>query len=539
MLEFYPTPPSLAEKMYAKFENKKIKRLLEPSAGRGALVEAVKERCKYHHSLTVDCVEIDLDNQAILRGKGFNVVGMDFLAFQGHALYSHAILNPPFSKGVEHVLKAWDIMFDGEIVAVINAESLRNLCTEKRKHLVRLIADHGSVEYLESAFESPDTARKTKVDIALIHLIKKADLELSFSELMKDLKKDGGATLSPETLNQEIAIRDGAIANYVRIFTIAVTTLKESCYAQEKAAYCKRLLTRETKSSHEPTAVDVMAESFNDKYLDLKRLAWDSVFHCTDFSKHLSSGAYGKLRSEFGTVVDLEFTESNIRGFLIGLIENKATYNIQMMLDVFDEISKFHSDNRAYYKGFKSNDKHRENAFRIKTTRFILPWAKHHGHCFYYEVLQKLADFDKCFAQLDGKLEAPTSLYYVADKHFSRLCSGERLSSSYFDLRFYPGAQTLHFYPRDKKLIDRLNRYVGQHRHWLPNEGKASQSFWKQYENADKVTDMMNKNSRNFPSVSRWAAQEEKAEAIDKIHAAACEELGYDLSHFELLEDAA
>jgi hypothetical protein len=49
----------------------------------------------------------------------------------------------------------------------------------------------------------------------------------------------------------------------------------------------------------------------------------------------------------------------------------------------------------------------------------------------------------------------------------------------------------------------------------------------------------MTKKSRNFPCVSRWAVREEKAEAIEKLHAAACEELGYDLTNFELLEDAA
>lgn len=31
-------------------------------------------------------------------------------------------MTPPFASGVEHVLKAWNLLYDGELVAILNAE---------------------------------------------------------------------------------------------------------------------------------------------------------------------------------------------------------------------------------------------------------------------------------------------------------------------------------------------------------------------------------------------------------------------------------
>lgn len=98
-----------------------------------------------------------------------------------------------------------------------------------------------------------------------------------------------------------------------------------------------------------------------------------------------------------------------------------------------------------------------------------------------------LRDYDKVFAMLDGKREPDVSLEWVFRFKFDELRWGHRMSTSYFDVRFYPGVGTIHFFPRDKKLIDRLNRLVGRHRKWLPptDEG-VSKDFWLQYEKAEK-----------------------------------------------------
>ena len=98
-----------------------------------------------------------------------------------------------------------------------------------------------------------------------------------------------------------------------------------------------------------------------------------------------------------------------------------------------------------------------------------------------------LRDFDKVFAMLDGKLAPVVGLSDLFRSSFHELSRGNRLSCSYFDVRYYPGAGTIHFFPNSKTLVGRLNLLVGRHRQWLPPvEARVSEAFWLQYEDADK-----------------------------------------------------
>lgn len=61
------------------------------------------------------------------------------------------------------------------------------------------------------------------------------------------------------------------------------------------------------------------------------------------------------------------------------------------------------------------------------------------------------------------------------------------MTASYFDVRYYPGIGTIHFFPRSKELVDKLNRLVGRHRKWLPqDDAPAPEGFWEQHRRADK-----------------------------------------------------
>jgi len=89
---------------------------------------------------------------------------------------------------------------------------------------------------------------------------------------------------------------------------------------------------------------------------------------------------------------------------------------------------------------------------------------------------------------LDGKTEAEVSLVSVFRQHFHDLRVGKRIGGSYFDVRYYPGVGTIHFFPKSKTLIDRMNRWVGRQRRWLPPvESQAGQGFWQQFEQAENL----------------------------------------------------
>jgi hypothetical protein len=176
--QFFPTPKALAVRMWKKFKSREVTRCLEPSCGNADLLLACMEHegrgaerlidySAREFSNVVDVCEIDVTKHARLREMGFKLVGFDFLEMTNGAAYSHIILNPPFAQGVQHALHAWDILWDGEIVALLNAESLRNPFSAERQQLAGLIAAYGEVDFITDAFMTSETARKTEVECAL------------------------------------------------------------------------------------------------------------------------------------------------------------------------------------------------------------------------------------------------------------------------------------------------------------------------------------------------------------------------------------
>ncbi len=517
--QFYPTPPALAGKMWRTFKNTDFERVLEPSAGDGALIKARPGGWdRFARNIAIDCCEIDVTKHPLLREAGANVVGMDFLQFSSGAIYSHVLLNPPFSDGDSHVLKAWDLLWEGEIVALVNAETLRNPFSHERRRLQKLVLEHGEVEYIEHAFMVPDAERKTPVDVAIIHLTKKADVQSDITgDLLKDLSEDktGDSQFASDfDAQQQVAIPRAAIENLVIAFNAAVHAMRESVRAEAKAGYYEALLgdTMAQRSngsgSDTPTnhTVSFVRSETAKRYAQLKDRAWASVLRSSNVTDRLSSSAQKRVESEFEQIKKLEFTLSNIYGFLLGLVESQGQLNLEMALHCFDEITRYHTDNTVFYRGWKSNNKHRTCGYRIKTSRFILPYFKAgYSEALDWDSMKRLADFDKVFAALDGKLQPEISLVKAVTANHSAVRHAERVSSSYFDIRFYKGVGSIHFYPRDKKLMERFNRLVGHHRQWIPPETEVvSKDFWLQYEKAEKFDADIRKEVAKDTGRSYW-----------------------------------
>jgi hypothetical protein len=410
-------------------------------------------------------------------------------------------MNPPFLQGAQHVLKAWDLLYEGEIVAILNAETVRNPCSKEREHLVRLIAQHGEVEFIEGAFSGSDAERKTDVDVALVYLKKESNFSKElFGNILDDLKREGhiGLDAGFEEAN-ELAIPGSFIENSVLAFNAAIKAMRESVFAEARASkYAARLgktiaeMNTEQASPNkgDKSSLQWVRSTIHERHTDYKDRAWSGILRSTQVLSRLSSSAQKRIEAEFQTIQKLEFSVSNIYGFLGGLIAKQGEIQIGMACDVFDLITRYHSDNNTvYYMGWKSNDNHRTCGMSIKKTRFIIPGNQTNGYDrnISWDGQRMLADFDKVFAMLDCKQFPEISLVNVFESQFDELCSGHRVASSYFDVRYYSGVGTIHFFARDKKLVDRLNKLVGAQRKWLPPEGtRVNDAFWLQFEQAEK-----------------------------------------------------
>ncbi len=502
-LQFYPTPPALKERLYSKFQQP-LRAVLEPHAGNGDLLPS-----KFDRNHVVDVLEIDPYRAEKLKGR-YNIrfVGYDFLNYRTGKSYSHIVMNPPFKNGVDHVLHGWGLLKNGELGAILNAETIRNPYSEKRQHLARLIERFGSVEFVTDAFSDPDTGRKAEVEVALVYLRKQGDASVDFSFLLDGMKKDKSPVIATGT---EIAMPRKQVDDLVLAFHAAVEAMKQSCKAEAQATYYASLIGSDGFQSLVDGIADdgeVITKSLgfaeldkvvNDRYEELKRAAWGEVFKGV---RPLLGGLASSVQDEIcglqEQTAEMEFSHENINQFLHTLIQSMETLQIESVCSVFDLICRYHPKNAFFYRGWKSNEKHRLGQ-KVRPTRFILPnmkagWS---GKDFGYEMERKLIEIDKVFAFLDGKRFGQSSLLNSGKANLDFLVGGGRLETEYFDIRWYPSSATMHFFPTNKQTIERMNLLVGKHRQWLPeNPDQAPEAFWEQYSDkvAAKVTARMMEN---------------------------------------------
>jgi SAM-dependent methyltransferase len=118
-IDFFPTPPPLAQRMVQLADVQPGERVLEPSAGKGDIADAIRAA-----GGKVEAVELSETLRKVLTAKGHTLVGTDFEAFDSHeGQYDAIVMNPPWSGGadVRHVMRAYTLLKPGgRLVALMS-----------------------------------------------------------------------------------------------------------------------------------------------------------------------------------------------------------------------------------------------------------------------------------------------------------------------------------------------------------------------------------------------------------------------------------
>ena len=119
---FFETPEPLADRLAWMIDDVgRGAKILEPSAGRGALIRAVRRAISYPIQ-PVDFCEIQEDFVGALEADGAARVGSDFEQYRPGPIYDAVIMNPPFKGGLaeRHVSHAWEcVKPGGKVVAIV------------------------------------------------------------------------------------------------------------------------------------------------------------------------------------------------------------------------------------------------------------------------------------------------------------------------------------------------------------------------------------------------------------------------------------
>lgn len=532
--EFYPTPPELAAKMVnCKFLKGKIETVLEPSAGKGDLIDFLlltieylerRDYCRYiykndlampyetviegvinefvlpdfqkgerakHYHNRADCVESDSNLCAILRNKGYRVYNDDFLLFDDDKHFDLIIMNPPFSNGDEHLLKAISIAekTGSKIICLLNAETIKNPYSNKRKLLVNILKKYNAdIEYVQNAFS--DAERKTDVEVAIIRVeipapfkekskiweeLETNDIEINESEFVNEIvSADDPLRMAVKLYKQELQAGKKLIEEYLALKPYLTSTFEN----EETPSYMRGCLL--TLSSGK-NGLD-----WNEYLYSLRYKYWYQLLHNPAFIKNLTSNLREEYYSMISEFANKDFSLKNIYDVKMDIISRTAKGIEEKIVSMFEQLSYKNSMEAAgnvhYFNGWKSN-----SAFKINQ-KVVIPYCQSWDGIFkkfdfwYYgygsNVFKILDDLEKCLAFLQiGDSE------YIYDidlnnqlKVYQQQQITKKMQFRYFDVDVFKKG-TMHIKFRDMELLKRFNIYGCQYKGWLPpSYGKKSYS---------------------------------------------------------------
>lgn len=464
--QFYPTPPSVAEKMLEGVDWHMIQTILEPSAGKGDLILAAA-RAKHktdrwsRETIDVDAVEIDpylreickynfseekakeywkpyreLDNMRydartpeqnaekerlkeeakIVESVGLHIVHDDFLAYHTYKHYDLILMNPPFENGDLHLLHALDMQKDGGmVVCLLNAETILNPYTNSRKLLKQKLAEVGAeISFMEDAF-STDAERKARVDVAVI----KANIPAAVHEstLFERMQKAVDDEHMPDAELNALVPADyieQAICRYKAEVAATMALIKE--YNALKP-YITQSFSEEGYRSKDPILALVVEGDSSTRFLDIGKYMrcvrlkyWKALFENEQFIGRLTTNLRKQFYEQVSRMANYDFSAFNIKQVLVEMNASMQQGLKDTIMDLFEKLTVEHSwypecaNNRHYYNGWKTNKAHKVGKKSIIPANGLYSsYSWDKDKGFdVYRAVGVLSDIEKAFDYLDG-----------------------------------------------------------------------------------------------------------------------------------------
>lgn len=475
--QFYPTPRSLARKMVDKVRGIP-EYVLEPSAGKGDLIDAYSDY-HYRQLSRVSAIESDPDLQATLRGKGVRLISSDFLSFYGPDKFDLILMNPPFINGDKHLLHAIELVYSGQIVCLLNAETIRNPYTRTRQELASKLEELGAeIEYHQGAFENAE--RKTSVEVALINIVIERDIEAELFVDCTDEAKEYDRKLEDQ---HEVATGrhiEELVAEYNQAASIAMETIVGYYRNYRKVGHYIGLNKEPSQHSYSgrtSNLTGIMCETVNETVRTIRKDFWQRTLDLKEVKSRMTNKRLQEFEHAIQYNTAMDFTEANIRAFLLSLIAGYNDTLTNAVLEVFDRFTVRHcydgavfTDNIHYFNGWKTN-----NAFRVGK-KIIIPvygggygsgpftgyggqWELHYG------TADDLRDIDVVMNYFDGCPHF-TSIGDALKQAFAQGKS-RNIKSTYFTISVFKKG-TMHLTFNDENILRRFNVAACIGKEWLP-----------------------------------------------------------------------
>lgn len=473
--QFYPTPTQIIKKMLSDVNFDMINSVLEPSAGKGDIAEAVKSKMesRYREDVDIDCIEIEENLRHILRGKGLRVVYNDFLTYSTQKEYELIVMNPPFADGDKHLLKALEMQKrnGGSVICLLNAETIRNPFSNIRKDLVSKLNEYDAkIEYIPNAFV--DAERKAEVEVALIK-VKLPEVNRD-SFIIDNLKK--AETVTDKEIIPNKLITDDFLENIVQQYNMEVSAGVK--LINEYKAMCPYIMSAfkedEQRGYFSDKPMLELSETSVNKYIKMvRRKYWSALFSNKQFTGRLTGNLRDEFYSRVSELEDYEFSLYNIYEIKIQMSQSMVKGVEKTIIALFDKLSYEHSWNDEYSKNIHYFNGWKTNKAHIINKKVIIPLDGYYDLEYSwggfrptnYKTVGELSDIEKCFDYLAGDTYGSHMEYRLerAEKNGQT----KNIHLKYFDVTFYKKG-TCHITFTDDDLLKKFNLFGCQRKGWLP-----------------------------------------------------------------------
>ncbi|NLR58844.1 hypothetical protein HGH93_12075 [Chitinophaga polysaccharea] len=170
---FFPTPRPLIERMMDIAELHPDYTILDPSAGKGDILDAIRQRLQAQKHFLY-AAEINKALCDILRSKGYFVWEDDFLKLSpGKPPFNRILMNPPFEKGqdADHVMHALKFLAPGGRLVAVVSEGLLFRKNKKEQAFRQLLRSKNAYvsEPIEEAFRNAFHSTGVRVRLIAIN----------------------------------------------------------------------------------------------------------------------------------------------------------------------------------------------------------------------------------------------------------------------------------------------------------------------------------------------------------------------------------
>lgn len=463
--------------------------ILEPSAGRGGIVDEIIERTKNNRysKPKIDVIELNQELQATLKGKNYNLVHDNFLTFESKKRYSVIFMNPPFNgdEGCKHLLKAIEVQErGGEIICILNAQTIKNPYSNERDRLIRLLEQYNAeIEYLENAFSNSE--RHTDVEVALIYISvpKNYKSSLILDSLKNDIKDrkikevhavvdNNPMSAAVQRYNFEVEAGLNLIYNYYGMESLIQNDLREGSFSSP-------ILELKVRGS-----TNGRADIINDYIEEVRYKYWKCLIDMGTFRQILTTNLIDMFNDKLDELRGYDFSKFNIQQVMTELESNLQVGVEETIYELFKDFTRKYSyeefsSNVYLFDGWKTN-----KCYAINTNKVIMPYMNgfdsYNGRFQpHYGVEGKLRDIEKSLNYLDGGRTNSTDDIREILKKAQEEGQSKKVEFKYFYVDFYK-KQTAHLIWKDKELIKKLNIFGSK------KEGSLPPSYGKPYKDMTK-----------------------------------------------------